>query len=116
MLSYPAFDLAPRLLDTHAPSSTRPEVKDPNSSTARTPAEVQRSFLRARLWFITKGVPSWPGDYILTGGEEKLAEFCQGFTDRQLALVGMENSMAAQYKGNLAAFRKQAAKRAAAAR
>ncbi|MFF9894623.1 glycoside hydrolase domain-containing protein [Streptomyces longispororuber] len=68
----------------------------------------------ARLWFITKRGAILPADYVVTGGEEKLAEFCQGFTDRQLTLIGLENRKAAQYRENLAAFRKQAAKRAAA--
>ncbi|MFI9742431.1 glycoside hydrolase domain-containing protein [Streptomyces sp. NPDC052494] len=68
----------------------------------------------ARLALITYEGAMLPADYAMTGGEEKLALFCQGFTDRQLALIGLENSKAAQYKANLAAFRQQAAQRAAA--
>lgn len=42
-----------------------------------------------------------------------LAQFCQGFSDRQLALIGLENSLTAKYKENLAVYREQAAQRAA---
>lgn len=69
----------------------------------------------ARVALITGAGAMLPADYYLTpGGEEKLAEFCQGFSDRQLTLIGLENSRTAQHKENLAAYRKQAATRAAA--
>lgn len=43
-----------------------------------------------------------------------LAQFCQGFSDRQLALIGPENSLTAKYKEDLSVYREQAAQRAAA--
>ncbi|MFJ5832062.1 glycoside hydrolase domain-containing protein [Streptomyces sp. NPDC093089] len=68
----------------------------------------------ARLALITGAGAALPADYVLLpGGTEKLAEFCQGFTDRQLSLIGLENSFAPQFKENLATYRKQAAQRAA---
>ncbi|MEU4261866.1 glycoside hydrolase domain-containing protein [Streptomyces sp. NPDC025273] len=69
----------------------------------------------ARLALITGAGAALPADYVLLpGNTEKLALFCQGFSDRQLTLIGLENSLAPQYKKNLAAYRKQAAQRAAA--
>ncbi|MFH8242647.1 hypothetical protein [Streptomyces sp. NPDC018321] len=69
----------------------------------------------ARLALITAAGAALPADFVLLpGNTEKLALFCQGFTDRQLSLIGLENSLAAQYKENLATYRKQAARRAAA--
>ncbi|MER5433734.1 glycoside hydrolase domain-containing protein [Streptomyces sp. NPDC002588] len=69
----------------------------------------------ARFALITAAGAVLPGDYVLLpGGQAKFDEFCQGFTDRQLALIGLENSRAAQYRRNLEAYQEQAAKRAAA--
>jgi hypothetical protein len=69
----------------------------------------------ARLALITGAGAALPADFVLLpGNTEKLALFCQGFSDRQLSLIGLENSLAAQYKENLATYRKQAARRAAA--
>ncbi|MFB6839160.1 glycoside hydrolase domain-containing protein [Streptomyces sp. NPDC056361] len=68
----------------------------------------------ARLALITGAGAALPADYVLLpGNTEKLALFCQGFTDRQLSLIGLENSLAAQFKQNLATYRKQADQRAA---
>lgn len=67
----------------------------------------------ARIALITGAGAALPADYVLLpGNTEKLALFCQGFTDRQLSLIGLENSLAAQFKENLATYRKQAAQRA----
>jgi hypothetical protein len=69
----------------------------------------------ARLALITAAGAALPADFVLLpGNTEKLALFCQGFSDRQLSPIGMENTLAAQYKKNLATYRKQAAQRAAA--
>ncbi|MEU6442433.1 glycoside hydrolase domain-containing protein [Streptomyces sp. NPDC047046] len=69
----------------------------------------------ARVALITGAGAALPADYVLLpGNTEKLALFCQGFSDRQLALIGLENSLAAKYKANLSTFRKAAARRAAA--
>lgn len=68
----------------------------------------------ALLKLVTGAGAALPGDYILLpGGGDKFNSFCQGFSDRQLSLIGLENSRAAQYRKNLKAFREQAAKRAA---
>ncbi|MYV47369.1 glycoside hydrolase domain-containing protein [Streptomyces sp. SID2888] len=69
----------------------------------------------ALLKLITGAGAALPGDYVLLpGGRDKFNSFCQGFSDRQLSLIGLENSLAAQYRKNLKTFQEQAAKRAAA--
>ncbi|MFF4244941.1 glycoside hydrolase domain-containing protein [Streptomyces sp. NPDC001822] len=68
----------------------------------------------ARFALITAAGAVLPGDYILIPGNgAKFDDFCQGFTDRQLSLIGLENSRRAQYTKNLRTFQEQAAKRAA---
>ncbi|HWU09589.1 MAG TPA: glycoside hydrolase domain-containing protein [Streptomyces sp.] len=69
----------------------------------------------ARFALITGAGAVLPGDYILIPGNgAKFDDFCQGFTDRQLSLIGLENSRAAQYRKNLQTYREQAALRASA--
>ncbi|MEU0070607.1 glycoside hydrolase domain-containing protein [Streptomyces sp. NPDC006332] len=68
----------------------------------------------ARFALITGAGAALPGDYILIPGNgAKFDDFCQGFADRQLALIGLENTLAAKYRQNLKTYREQAAKRAA---
>ncbi|MDX3066031.1 MULTISPECIES: glycoside hydrolase domain-containing protein [Streptomyces] len=68
----------------------------------------------ARFALISAAGAVLPGDYILLpGGSAKFDDFCQGFTDRQLSLIGLENSLAAQYRKNLRTYQEKAAKRAA---
>lgn len=50
----------------------------------------------------------------LPGGGDKLDAFCLGFSDRMLALTGLENTMAATYKSNLQKYLEAAGRRAAA--
>ncbi|GHH83633.1 hypothetical protein GCM10018793_46210 [Streptomyces sulfonofaciens] len=50
----------------------------------------------------------------LPGGSDKLDSFCLGFSDRMLALLGLENSLAATYRNNLNTYLKAARQRAAA--
>jgi hypothetical protein len=50
----------------------------------------------------------------LPGGGDKLDAFCLGFSDRMLALTGLENTMAASYKSNLQKYLEAAGRRAAA--
>nr|WP_308314720.1 glycoside hydrolase domain-containing protein [Streptomyces sp. CNQ085] len=66
----------------------------------------------ALLKLITGAGAALPGDYILLpGGGDKFDSFCQGFADRQLSLIGLENSLAGRYRQNLKTFREQAAAR-----
>ena len=68
----------------------------------------------ARFALIAGAGAVLPGDYILVpGNRAKFDDFCQGFADRQLGLIGLENSLAAKYRKNLQTYREQAAKRAA---
>ncbi|AEW99225.1 glycoside hydrolase domain-containing protein [Streptantibioticus cattleyicolor] len=49
----------------------------------------------------------------LPGGSDKLDSFCLGFSDRMLALIGLENSLAATYRRNLRTYLQAARERAA---
>ncbi|GAA3007592.1 hypothetical protein Sfulv_51280 [Streptomyces fulvorobeus] len=69
----------------------------------------------ALLKLITGAGAALPGDYVLLpGGGDKFNSFCRGFSDRQLSLIGLENSRIATYRQNLKTYREQATQRAAA--
>ncbi|WP_053163649.1 glycoside hydrolase domain-containing protein [Streptomyces noursei] len=77
------------------------------------PVDLKVGLARKNLIFMSGAM--LPSDLItLPGGSDKLNSFCLGFSDRMLALIGLENSMAATYKKNLQSYLKSAQQRAAA--